>query len=229
MQSLPLLLLEATSRHHLLCMFNAAVSWQTAVDRSVALIFALSMWNVSLRLDGPQALPEYAGQARVACEAVTKTMPFLTAHLTALKEGLPILRTMRVKEDDDEDEATAADIRGGRQSVLKAIQDAPSAKVVSLQPAKAKEPKAAAAKTRAGSSTDVEQAVEAERIAQERATQRAKRTRDVDVAKAAAAESSSKKQKKEFKAPRKVAGKKAKEQDKPDLGFLDNEEDEEPQ
>ena len=93
----------------------------------------MSMWNVSLRLDGEPVMADYAGQVRVACEAVTKAMPFLTAHLTALKEGLPILETMKVEEGEQgEDEATAAEVRGGRQSVLKAIKDAPAARVRTL-------------------------------------------------------------------------------------------------
>ena len=225
-----LLLLESTSRPHLLCMFNAELSWQTSIDRCVGLIFAMSLWNVSLRLDGEQSMAECAGQVRLACEAVTKTMPFLTAHLTALKEGLPILKTMKVKDEEEgEDEATAAEVRGGRQSVLKAIKDAPAAKVLALQPAKGKDTIVSAASTRSSSSCDLEKAMELERAAQERATDRAKRTREEDVSTAVAAEASGKKAK-NFKPPRKVPGKKSKKPvEKPDLSFLPGADDEEPE
>ena len=153
------MLMEGTSRPHLLCMFNQGIGWQCAIDRCVGLIFAMSLWNVSVRLEGDAMMADYAGQVRVACATLTKSMPYLTAHLTTLKEGLPILRTMKVKEEEEgEDEVTAAEVRSGRQSVLKAIKEAPAARVVSLQPVKSKDSGGTKAKTRSSSSTEVDRA-----------------------------------------------------------------------
>ena len=158
------MLTEGTSRPHLLCMFNPGIGWQCAVDRCVGLIFAMSLWNMSVRLECDAMMADYAGQVRVACGTLAKSMPYLTAHLTALKEGLPILRTMKVKEDEEgEDDVTAAEVRSGRQSVLKAIKEAPAARVVSLQPAKSKDISSSKARTRSSSSNELDRAIAMER------------------------------------------------------------------
>ena len=226
-----MMLLEGTSRPHMLCMFNPGLSWKSAIDRCVGIIFALSQWNVSMRFDGDLDNAQCAGQVRMACEAVAKTMPFLTAHLTALKEGLPILKTMKVKEDEElEDEATAAEVRGGRQSVLKAIRDAPTARVMYLQSTKPKESKASTSKTRSSSSSDLDKAIELEKSSQDKATERAKRVRDDDVARAMAVVFSSKKSKPAVKVPREQAAKKSKETvDKPNVAGHPDADDEEPE
>jgi hypothetical protein len=172
------------TKPHLLYLPHPGLAKESMVSRGVSLLLSLREFNISVRMQGEQSKTELAGMVNVCLEKVVAQLPFLTAQLDALWRGLPILKTMKVKEEEpQENEQTSQDIRSGKQSVLKAVSGIPQSRVVPQPP---KVPRKTASNTRASSSTDAVTAADIERATQDKALEKAKRKRDEDLAKAAA-------------------------------------------
>ena len=172
------------TKPHLLYLPHPGLPKETVVARGVSLLLSLRDFNISVRMQGEQSKTELSGMVNVCMEKVVAQLPFLSAQLDALWRGLPILKTMKVKEEEPQDsEQTIQEIRSGKQSVLKPVSGIPQSRVVPTPP---KVPRKTASNTRASSSSDAASAAEIERATQDKALEKAKRKRDEDLAKAAA-------------------------------------------
>ena len=150
----------------------------------------------------PPAEQELAGLSKVASDRVTAHLPYLTVHLDALAKGLPIVKGMKAKCEEPEEQDKPAQVQ-------RAV--AQSSKVVlQVKPSKST--------TRGTTQGEAEQAAESERAQQEKAVERAKRKREEDIGKAAAKGQPPKAPRKAApsRSPKKAAEKKQK--DKADLG-----------
>ena len=106
-------------------------------------------------------------------------MPFTTAQRDALIRGLPIVKGLRPKAEEQEgQDDTMSQVRQQKQTVLSPIAAVPAAKVVAGLKR--------ASNTRASSSTDAEEAAGREKATQEKAASKAKRQREQDVSTAIA-------------------------------------------
>ena len=106
-----------TCKEHLVFLPHTSLEMEEILERAVALMFTLKNWNASIRLGGELSGPELEGEVRVSADKLQ--MPFTTTQRDALIRGVPMVKGLRPKTEEQEDQdATMTQVRQQKQTVL---------------------------------------------------------------------------------------------------------------
>ena len=145
------------------------------------MLLGLRNFNVSVHIPEVQEQAAVEGAVRVHTAQAKGELALLSGQLEAFSRGLTVTRRtpQPVAQAAEGDEVTLAETRQRKQTILAPLSSVPEARVLNL---KRKEPPG----TRSGSQGAGEAAAAKERASQDKASQRAKKERQLDVAEAAA-------------------------------------------